>query len=50
VLVVNPGTFCDAQLALEGADAIMMAHEHLDHPDAASVNAAQVANPELKVW
>ncbi|MEV4488927.1 MBL fold metallo-hydrolase [Micromonospora coxensis] len=33
VLVVDPGVFSDAASALDGADAVLVTHEHPDHVD-----------------
>ncbi|TDC41761.1 MBL fold metallo-hydrolase [Micromonospora sp. KC213] len=33
VLVVDPGVFADAAAALDGADAVLVTHEHPDHVD-----------------
>ncbi|SCG41631.1 MBL fold metallo-hydrolase [Micromonospora halophytica] len=33
VLVVDPGVFSDAARALDGADAVLITHEHPDHVD-----------------
>ncbi|MBQ1019305.1 MBL fold metallo-hydrolase [Micromonospora sp. D93] len=37
VLVVDPGVFSDATAALDGADAVLITHEHPDHLDLAAV-------------
>ncbi|MEU8422473.1 MBL fold metallo-hydrolase [Micromonospora sp. NPDC048835] len=37
VLVVDPGVFSDAAAALDGADAVLVTHEHPDHLDVAAV-------------
>ncbi|WP_430499939.1 MBL fold metallo-hydrolase [Micromonospora trifolii] len=37
VLVVDPGVFSDADAALDGADAVLITHEHPDHLDLAAV-------------
>ncbi|MET8261432.1 MBL fold metallo-hydrolase [Micromonospora sp. NPDC005205] len=37
VLVVDPGVFSDAAAALDGADAVLITHEHPDHLDLAAV-------------
>ncbi|MGG5751695.1 MBL fold metallo-hydrolase [Zafaria sp. Z1313] len=34
VLVIDPGSFSDLPAALEGADAVLVTHEHADHIDA----------------
>ncbi|KXK60235.1 MBL fold metallo-hydrolase [Micromonospora rosaria] len=37
VLVVDPGGFSEAATALDGADAVLITHEHPDHLDVAAV-------------
>ncbi|MBM0205026.1 MBL fold metallo-hydrolase [Micromonospora sp. STR1s_5] len=37
VLVVDPGVFSDAAAALDGADAVLITHQHPDHLDLAAV-------------
>lgn len=49
-LVIDPGVFSEAAHALEGADGVVITHEHPDHIDAAALRAAVDANPELRVW
>ncbi|SCL27401.1 L-ascorbate metabolism protein UlaG, beta-lactamase superfamily [Micromonospora nigra] len=38
VLVVDPGVFSDAESALDGADAVLITHEHPDHVDVAALD------------
>ncbi|MGC5029933.1 MBL fold metallo-hydrolase [Micromonospora sp. DT229] len=38
VLVVDPGIFSESAVALDGADAVLITHEHTDHLDAEAVN------------
>ena len=33
VLVLDPGTFSEVEEALDGANAILVTHEHADHLD-----------------
>ncbi|WP_049556794.1 MBL fold metallo-hydrolase [Nonomuraea sp. SBT364] len=47
VLVVDPGTFT-ADPVLDGADAVLVTHEHADHLDIDRLAAA--ASPGLEVW
>jgi L-ascorbate metabolism protein UlaG (beta-lactamase superfamily) len=49
-LVIDPGTLSEASLALEGAAAVLITHEHADHIDADAVVAAGRANLDLRVW
>ncbi|WP_430780808.1 MBL fold metallo-hydrolase [Actinoplanes sp. G11-F43] len=48
VLVVDPGEFSEPS-ALDGADAILVTHEHFDHIDVAAVRAAVARNPALRI-
>jgi len=49
VLVIDPGAFGDAS-ALEGADAVLVTHEHFDHVEPDTLRAALTASPGLRVW
>lgn len=49
VLVIDPGAFSEAS-ALNGADAVLITHEHFDHFAAEPLIAAAEANPGLQVW
>jgi L-ascorbate metabolism protein UlaG (beta-lactamase superfamily) len=49
-LAVDPGTFADAQAALDGATAVLLTHEHPDHVAAAAVAAALRADAHLEAW
>lgn len=50
-LVIDPGPFGGgAASALEGADAVLITHEHWDHVDVDAVSAALAATPGLTVW
>ncbi|MGC1210832.1 MAG: MBL fold metallo-hydrolase [Micromonospora sp.] len=44
VLVVDPGVYSDPE-ALDGADAVLITHEHPDHVDAEAVNRALERRP-----
>ncbi len=48
-LVVDPGTFTDVPTALEGAEHILVTHEHADHLDTAPVLDHLAAHPEVTV-
>jgi L-ascorbate metabolism protein UlaG (beta-lactamase superfamily) len=48
-LVVDPGAW-SATDALEGADAVLVTHEHVDHVVPDQLRAALVGRPELEVW
>ena len=49
-LVIDPGTFSETQLALDGAHAVLVTHEHADHIDAPALLAAAQADAALRVW
>ncbi|MCT9870207.1 MBL fold metallo-hydrolase [Paenarthrobacter aurescens] len=49
VLVIDPGTFSEAEEALNGAHAVLVTHEHNDHIDRQAVTAALRGNPSLEV-
>ncbi|GAA4593288.1 MBL fold metallo-hydrolase [Actinoplanes octamycinicus] len=49
VLVVDPGEFSE-ESALDGADAVVITHEHSDHVDVAALTAAVHRRPELRVF
>ncbi len=49
VLVIDPGTFSESAEALNGADAVLVTHEHNDHLDSREVIKALRSNPDLVV-
>jgi L-ascorbate metabolism protein UlaG (beta-lactamase superfamily) len=49
-LVIDPGTFSETQLALDGVHAVLVTHEHADHLDAPALLAAGKADAALRVW
>ncbi|HEV3066212.1 MAG TPA: MBL fold metallo-hydrolase [Streptosporangiaceae bacterium] len=49
VLVIDPGAF-SGEAALDGADAVLVTHEHFDHVVPDSLRAALAARPGLRVW
>ncbi|MFI1991204.1 MBL fold metallo-hydrolase [Actinoplanes sp. NPDC020271] len=49
VLVVDPGEFSEKS-ALDGADAVVITHEHFDHLDVAALTAAVERRPGLRVF
>jgi L-ascorbate metabolism protein UlaG (beta-lactamase superfamily) len=49
-LVIDPGIFSDLDRALDGADGVLVTHEHLDHIDADRVLAAARRDPRLRIW
>jgi L-ascorbate metabolism protein UlaG (beta-lactamase superfamily) len=48
-LVIDPGDYTEPQ-ALDGADAVLITHEHADHFAEARLRAAAEANPALRIW
>ncbi|MGY2067860.1 MBL fold metallo-hydrolase [Blastococcus sp. SYSU DS0619] len=48
-LVIDPGAFTDP-VALDGATAVLVTHEHFDHFVPDRLRAAMEANPGLEVW
>jgi L-ascorbate metabolism protein UlaG (beta-lactamase superfamily) len=48
-LVIDPGAFTDAS-ALDGAGAVLITHEHVDHFDPEKLRTAMDADPALEVW
>jgi L-ascorbate metabolism protein UlaG (beta-lactamase superfamily) len=49
-LVLDPGSFSDLAAALDGADAVLITHEHLDHLAPDGVRAAAAADSRLRIW
>jgi L-ascorbate metabolism protein UlaG (beta-lactamase superfamily) len=49
-LVIDPGAFSDLDPALDGADAVLITHEHADHLNAERMRAAATADPRLRIW
>jgi L-ascorbate metabolism protein UlaG (beta-lactamase superfamily) len=48
-LVIDPGTFTDVPAALEGAEHVLVTHEHADHLDDGPVLEFLAANPKVTV-
>lgn len=49
VLVIDPGAFSEAE-SLDGADAVLITHEHADHFDPAKLTDALARRPDLTVY
>ena len=48
-LVIDPGVWAESA-ALDGADAVLLTHEHFDHLDTDRLTEAVAADPALKVY
>ena len=49
-LVIDPGIFSELSAALDGADEVLITHEHPDHVDVDRVRIAARADPRLRIW
>jgi len=49
VIVIDPGTYSDPR-ALDGAHAVLVTHEHVDHFHEPVLRAAAEARPDLRFW
>ena len=49
-LVIDPGAFSETDVAYDGADAVLITHEHPDHVNVDALRAAAKADPRLRVW
>lgn len=49
-VVLDPGVFSEVDAALDGADAVLITHEHPDHVDRERLLAAARRNSRLRVW
>ncbi|MCX3064179.1 MBL fold metallo-hydrolase [Streptomyces beihaiensis] len=48
-LVIDPGGFSEPD-ATDGAEAVLVTHEHPDHFDEGRLRAGMTANPEAHIW
>jgi L-ascorbate metabolism protein UlaG (beta-lactamase superfamily) len=48
-IVLDPGGLTDPAAA-EGADAVLITHEHFDHFEPATLRSAAAARPDLVIW
>ncbi len=48
-LVIDPGTLTEPE-ALDGAEAVLITHEHFDHVQVDRVKAAIQRTPHLEIW
>ena len=49
-LVIDPGMFTDVPAAMEGAQAVLITHEHPDHIDIGALSTAARSNPDLQIF
>jgi L-ascorbate metabolism protein UlaG (beta-lactamase superfamily) len=49
-LVIDPGAFSEVDVAVDGASAILITHEHADHVDADKVRAALGRDSRLRIY
>jgi L-ascorbate metabolism protein UlaG (beta-lactamase superfamily) len=49
-LVIDPGAFSDLDPALDGAQAVLITHEHRDHVDPDRLRAAAARDSRLRIW
>jgi L-ascorbate metabolism protein UlaG (beta-lactamase superfamily) len=49
-LVIDPGTFSEVDEALDGADGVLITHEHADHIEIEKVRAALAGDSRLQLW
>lgn len=49
VLVLDPGIFSESATALDGADAVLITHEHADHYDPVALSQALLDAPALTI-
>jgi L-ascorbate metabolism protein UlaG (beta-lactamase superfamily) len=48
-LVIDPGSFSE-ESALDGANTVLITHEHFDHVEPDRLRRAAEANPSLEIW
>jgi L-ascorbate metabolism protein UlaG (beta-lactamase superfamily) len=49
-LVIDPGIFSELDVALDGAEGVLITHEHPDHVDMDRVRTAVRADSRLRIW
>jgi L-ascorbate metabolism protein UlaG (beta-lactamase superfamily) len=49
-LVIDPGVFSELDAALDGANGVLVTHEHPDHLHVERLRAAAEADPRLRIW
>jgi glyoxylase-like metal-dependent hydrolase (beta-lactamase superfamily II) len=49
-LVIDPGAFSEIAAALDGAQAVLITHEHFDHVELEQLRGAAQRDPRLQIW
>ena len=49
-LVIDPGAFSEVTAALDGAEAVLITHEHFDHVELEQLRGAAQRDPRLRIW
>jgi L-ascorbate metabolism protein UlaG (beta-lactamase superfamily) len=49
-LVIDPGSLTPEEDVFEGADAVLITHEHFDHFEGERLRKAMAEDPRLEVW
>jgi L-ascorbate metabolism protein UlaG (beta-lactamase superfamily) len=49
ILVIDPGALTEPE-ALDGAEAVLITHEHFDHFDVTPLKVAAGRTPQLHIW
>ncbi|GAB4046645.1 MBL fold metallo-hydrolase [Catellatospora paridis] len=50
VVVIDPGAWSESERALDGADAVLLTHEHADHVDADRLADALAKRPSIAIY
>lgn len=50
VVVIDPGVWSESDRALDGADAVLLTHEHFDHVDADQLADALAKRPSIAIY
>jgi L-ascorbate metabolism protein UlaG (beta-lactamase superfamily) len=50
VVVIDPGIWSESEVALDGVDAVLITHEHVDHIDADKLAGALAKRPQATVF
>ena len=49
ILVIDPGTLTEPE-AVDGAEAVLITHEHFDHVELSRLRVAAERTPQLEIW